>query len=359
MKRTISIFLLACCGLIVSLEATVVDVLKKIEHRAAQSQTDALLIVRQGKPVCTYPSSSFPRIDCREMARPILALAIGFLWDERFITSLDTPVSTYCPSWEGQSWGACTIRGLLADEGSAFYCLGDVVKAITGEEWQDYVQIKLFTPLGISRQCWTGAEGKGLSLALTAEELAKLGRLLIKNGEHRCKQLLSRQWVRMLMVPTAHLDPFLSNQWYLEYFDFCTYWDETLIDVYMQKGLPAPLVCRLKALNGRIVHLGGLAIRGHLIHAWGHDIFCCLGGQEGLCSLVHATFCHQIPFGRFHGGGVKSLVAWGSGGQQLIIVPGRDIVAVRQASCVNGRDAFEDFIEVLDDYIREVDCYID
>lgn len=362
MKKIFFAFsLLFFCISLLHLDAAIIDVLNRFETRARQSDTSALLVSRNGKPVFLYHSGKgFDRFDCHEVSRPLLALAFGFLYDERFITNLDTPVSTFCTSWgKTEETVDVSIRTLLAQDDESFYRLGEVIEAITGEKWHDYLQIKLLTPLGIKGDCWIQEPSGRVSLCLSAPELTKIAELLIRKGEFKGEQLLSRHWVQLLHSPIGCTDPFLGLQWFLEYFDFSTYWDEALLDVYSSQGISSVTVNRLKALNGRVVHLGGLAIRGRLIHGWGHDIFCALGGQEGLTALLTETYVRRLPFGHFRKGGIKSLVAWGSGGQQLIIVPERRVIAVRQSACLSRQDTFEDLIEVLDDYIREVDCYID
>lgn len=359
MKRIFQIYILIFYAIALQLDATVVDVLGRMEERAKQSKSDALLVVRNGKTVFDYHcGKDFPRLECQEMTRPIMALAIGFLCDERYIRSLDTPVSSFCPAWNEGPDASITIRTLLAQGNSAFYRLEELVQALSGSEWRDYLQLKLFTPLGIKQGFFVDRQGYP-KLCLTAVELAKIGLLIVRNGELHGKQLLSRSWIERLQEPIGSQDPFLGIQWFLEYYDFATYWDEALLDQYDRQGISCEAVDRLKNINGRVIHLGGLAIRGHLVHAWGQDIFSCLGGQNGLSSLLQETYCAHLPFGRFDRGGIKSLVAWGRGGQQLIIVPSRHLVAVRQSSSLNCSDTFEDLIEVLDDYIKEVDCYVD
>lgn len=359
MKRQLHIFLLFCLFATGALFGSADAVINALQIRAKQSHTDALLVIRQDKPVLKYHAGKeFPRIDCQEMARPLLALAFGFLFDERFVSSLDTPVSTFCPSWDD---GVCTdtsLRALLIEEGESFYRLGEVVKAITGEEWHDYIQLKLFVPLGINNACWCVHHNGQVRLKLTAPELAKIGQLILHKGELGAKQLLSRCWVNHLYEPTGLLDPFMSMQWYLEYSDFATHWDQKLLYLYACKGVSSHVIQLLKALEGRVIHLGGLAIRGRLVHSWGHDIFSALGGQRGLEALFAEAHRHRVPLGYYSGGGVKSLVAWGTGGQQFIIMPQQNLIAIRQTAH-HCSDSFEDLIELLSDYTRQVNCYVD
>lgn len=355
-KRLLCLLLLISSSLMQPLLATAGDVLCRLKERSEQSRTDSLLVYRQGKPVFEYRLCEKPqRIDCLNLSRPIMALAIGILVNERYIMSLDTPISAFCSTNEPSP----SIRTLLSAQDDTFYDLGKVVKSISGLEWSDYIQVKLFSPLGISSDCWIGLEDEKKRLSLTAEELAKIGLLIARKGEFRGKQLLSCKWVQSLQAPRNAADPFMSMQWFLEYFDFSTYWDQNLINLYICKGVDNCLIARLKALQGRVIHFGGLAVRGQLIHGWGHDVFCGLGGQEALIDLIAQTNARELPLGHFSGGSVKSIVAWGTGGQQLIIMPSRQLVAVRQTTHLSCEDTFEDLIEVLDDYAAQVECYLD
>lgn len=351
-------FLLIVCFAVASVEASVEQAVQRLKIRARESNSEAVLVVRNGKPAVDFHKGcEYPRLACYELDRPVLALAFGFLSDERYITSLDVPLSSF--SKGEQSSSDFTLRALLASENDDFYCLGQVVKSITGLEWHEYIQGKLLTPLGISNACWFEDICGRIRLKMSAPELAKIGQLLLCNGQHRGKQLLSRQWITLLQKPATELHPFMSLQWYLEYFDMSVYWDNTLLNLYRQQGLCHSSIHMLSDLNGRVVHFGGLAVRGHFIHGWGQDVFCSLGGQEGLSRLIAETYQHGVPFGHFYGGGIKSFVAWGTGGQQLIIMPSRNVVAVRQTSCLGTPDRFEDFIEVVDAYVQSVDCFID
>ena len=92
-KRLLCLLLLISSSLMQPLLATAGDVLCRLKERSEQSRTDSLLVYRQGKPVFEYRLCEKPqRIDCLNLSRPIMALAIGILVNERYIMSLDTDI---------------------------------------------------------------------------------------------------------------------------------------------------------------------------------------------------------------------------------------------------------------------------
>lgn len=85
------------------------------------------------------------------------------------------------------------------------YMLGVVVARVTGRSLEDYLNEKLFTPLGISDYYyWKDSQGyntAAFGLYLTTESLAKSGMLMLQKGKWNGKQLLSEKWLEMAMTP--------------------------------------------------------------------------------------------------------------------------------------------------------------
>ncbi len=82
---------------------------------------------------------------------------------------------------------------------AATYTLAALLHRVTGEGLVDYLQPRLFAPLGIDRPVWeTNPEGiatGGWGLNLRTEDIAKFGQLLLQQGEWNGRQLLPRAWV--------------------------------------------------------------------------------------------------------------------------------------------------------------------
>jgi hypothetical protein len=82
---------------------------------------------------------------------------------------------------------------------SATYMLSAIVQQVTGQRELDYLQPRLFGPLGIPGATWEtcprGINVGGWGLSVRTEGLAKLGLLYLQKGEWRGRQILPAQWV--------------------------------------------------------------------------------------------------------------------------------------------------------------------
>jgi CubicO group peptidase (beta-lactamase class C family) len=103
------------------------------------------------------------------------------------------------------------VRGFLriepeSEPGSAFaynnaatYVLAAIVRELTGQSLTDYLQPRLFDPLGIAPPHWDTLGGRrqmGYSgLHLTTEQLARFGLLYLQRGDWAGRSLLSAAWV--------------------------------------------------------------------------------------------------------------------------------------------------------------------
>jgi CubicO group peptidase (beta-lactamase class C family) len=77
--------------------------------------------------------------------------------------------------------------------------LSAIVQKVTGEKVVDYLDSRLFQPLHIDKPKWEespqGINTGGWGLYLKTEDLAKMGQLLLQNGEWNGKQLIPSEWV--------------------------------------------------------------------------------------------------------------------------------------------------------------------
>ena len=79
------------------------------------------------------------------------------------------------------------------------YILSAIVQKATGQKEADYLQSRLFTPLGIGTPRWeTSPEGiniGGYGLWLRTEDIARFGQLYLQKGQWQGKQLVPADWV--------------------------------------------------------------------------------------------------------------------------------------------------------------------
>ncbi len=82
---------------------------------------------------------------------------------------------------------------------AATYMLSAILQKVTGERLVDYLDKRLFQPLGIKKPHWDespdGVNTGGWGLRVTTEDIAKLGQLYLQEGIWNGKRLLSKEWV--------------------------------------------------------------------------------------------------------------------------------------------------------------------
>ena len=90
----------------------------------------------------------------------------------------------------------------------ATYMLSAIVQKVTGRTVSDYMNEKLFEPLGIGHPFWEeGPDGitvGGWGLMLTTEQMAVVGQFMLNEGQWKGRQLLSKEWIQD--ATRAHLD---------------------------------------------------------------------------------------------------------------------------------------------------------
>ena len=89
------------------------------------------------------------------------------------------------------------------------YMLAAIATRVTGMSLCDYLEPRLFRPLGIKNYFWEkspeGIEKGGWGLYMSAESWAKLGQLYLNGGVWEGKRIISEEWVTKSC--TAHMTP--------------------------------------------------------------------------------------------------------------------------------------------------------
>ena len=98
---------------------------------------------------------------------------------------------------------------------AATYMLSAIVQKVTGQKIFDYLQPRLFAPLGITNIDWeTDAQGVnvgGWGLRLKTEDMAKFGQLFLQNGAWNGKQIIPAAWVAEATTLKIEQDPQASK----------------------------------------------------------------------------------------------------------------------------------------------------
>jgi CubicO group peptidase (beta-lactamase class C family) len=87
----------------------------------------------------------------------------------------------------------------FAYNSGATYVLSAIVQKTTGLNLVDYLEPRLFAPLGIARPYWMtspqGITAGGFGLSATTEDVARLGQLYLQRGVWQGRQILPAAWV--------------------------------------------------------------------------------------------------------------------------------------------------------------------
>jgi CubicO group peptidase (beta-lactamase class C family) len=86
---------------------------------------------------------------------------------------------------------------------AATHLLSVIISKATQKETANFADENLFKPLNITNYKWEKLQdgyndGGGLSLWMKTDDLAKIGQLLISDGEVNNKQIVSKQWINQL-----------------------------------------------------------------------------------------------------------------------------------------------------------------
>lgn len=91
------------------------------------------------------------------------------------------------------------------------YMLSAIVQKVTGQKVVDYLQPRLFDPLGIEKPRWDESPQRincgGWGLYLKTEDLAKMGQLILQKGKWKGKQILPKDYAIQMTLKQVPCQP--------------------------------------------------------------------------------------------------------------------------------------------------------
>lgn len=209
---------------------------------AKAAETGGFAVLKDGKLIAAFNEQQPYAI--YSVTKPMVSIAAGRLFTEGRWTNLDAPLSSLLPPFDGDSKGAVTMRQLMShtsgirdardannrvlkewnqakdwveaarrqpvqDPPGTVYrynnlgpaLIGAAVERAAGERLDRYLRRSVFDPLCIKdNTAWfTDAAGHAAGytgLTISAFDLAKIGQLILNQGEWGTKRILSAEWVR-------------------------------------------------------------------------------------------------------------------------------------------------------------------
>ncbi len=190
------------------------------------------------------------------MAKTVVVMLVGCALDDGYIKSVDEPVITYLNDIKGAYAGQLTIKDVLSmssgsswdesyssptsittkayygndlikvmagvtfdqEPGKIFtYKSGDtqllamIIEKATGKNISQYASEKIWKPVGAEHQAlWSVDNEEGIEKAYccfnsNARDFARLGRLILHNGDAYGTQVISQSYIAAMTTPTGHL----------------------------------------------------------------------------------------------------------------------------------------------------------
>lgn len=198
------------------------------------------------------------------MAKGILSILVGCAIDDGYIDSEDQHISSVFAQYENSRYGKfLTFRHLMTMQAGldwkeeyhhpfapnskqyfiddlteqalsvdvkempgityeyqsvAAQLLGLALKKVTGKKLSDYLSEKMWQPLGMQFPAKWSTDDKGMEKAFccihaTARDFARIGQLLLQEGNWKGKQLISKEYCQKLMTPTKENNAFGYTIW--------------------------------------------------------------------------------------------------------------------------------------------------
>lgn len=101
---------------------------------------------------------------------------------------------------------------------AATYLCSAILQKLTGETVLDYLDTRLFMPLGIPKPTWQacprGRSVGGSGLSLRTEDIARFGQCLLQNGMWNGQQVIPASWItKATTAQVANGDPADNSDW--------------------------------------------------------------------------------------------------------------------------------------------------
>jgi CubicO group peptidase (beta-lactamase class C family) len=223
--------------------------------------------------------------------KSVVSLAVGRLIDMGKIKSLDQPVYDFYPEWRQGRKRKITIRHLLShtsglqhdqeeiiyespdfvrlalaaelnnDPGATFSynnkavnLLAGIIERACGKRVDRFIGDEILAPLGIADFRWTldrAGNPHGMAgLEIKAIDLAKVGQLVLDEGQWQGRRILSKEWIQLSTRPSQSLEPSCGLLWWLLPNVSLAVDDETFA-FFKKHGMTPRSVERLEELRGK------------------------------------------------------------------------------------------------------------
>lgn len=338
-----------------------------IIRQSKKTNSNALIIYQNGTLVYKdYFGKPVQKIEAMSATKSVVTIAIGILLEKGFIDSLNQPLYTIFPEWKQGNKKLITVRHLLEhtsgmqnvpNAGEEVEIAPDIIQLALCAELDElpgtrylynnkssnllagiiektsklkldkFLNKYFFRELGIKKYSWRKDE-KGncygmAGLQIYPEDFAKIGLLILNEGNWKGKQLISKSWINEMLKPSQTNTSF-GFQWWLTY-EFMYYQiDDDFFETIKNKTDNNTFQL-VKKLAGKYKGMKDIRDQANKIYS-----------PEEL-KLV-GTFMQSIQPSQINilnEGAILNYTASGYLGQYLIMIPKKKIVLVRMITADN------------------------
>ena len=216
----------------------------------------SVMMLRHGKVFLDFTCAPWRREDqhlCFSLSKSFTSTAAGFAAQDGLL-SVDDKIIDYFPEYltnppcenmkkvtikhaltmntgheiesgrYGENWERQFVQSYVAREPGTYfmyntsgtYMVAAIVEKVTGKKLPEYLNEKLFEPLGMSGDVWveessTGFSDGGHGMNARIEDIAKLGQFYLQKGKWDGKQLLNEQWIQDAQTPWTDNSQYLGG----------------------------------------------------------------------------------------------------------------------------------------------------
>lgn len=364
-------------------------VLQEIKTRAKETHSDALIIMQSGKILHEDYFGQKPHpIYIASAGKSLVALAIGKLLDTKRLDSLDQPLWTLFPEWKQGQKKEITVRMLLNHtsglqnnpnasielepaptykvknvvqlalaaeitaipgtkleyNNKAVALLGGVIEKASGRKMDKFFEEEFFQLLGITEYDWIKDEAGNPTahgaFILKPRDLLKFGEVMLNKGMFNGKRILSETFKQEAWKQQQPFSPIWGLLWWrLPKFEKRVI-DEEIVKSWKNTGVDSGFINQLKPIHG-------------ITFESKFDFFAALSkilGENWSTILNEKLVGNAQSSKRIYSNEIVAYYADGYRGNYLVIIPDKEIIAVRCADNEGfnyNTDFFEDFVILI------------
>lgn len=369
-------------------------VLEKIKIRAKETHSDAVIITERGKTIYKdhFGTPEKPMY-IASAGKSLVSLAIGNLLLNGQLDSLDQPVYSLFPEWRQGQKKMITLRMLLnhtsglqdyanasieleppptykvsnvidlalaaeltnTPGSTVFYSnkatalLAGVVEKASGKRFDHFFVDTFFKVLNISDYKWVQDEQGNPTthgaFIIKPSDLLKFGQLVLQKGVYDGKRLVSEDWIGESLSQGQDFTPIWGLLWWrLPKYEYRII-DKEIWNSWLDARVSKDFLKKIRPLKG-VLYENKIDFYNALNRVFGDS--------------WNQILNHELPESvtsskRIYSKEIIAYYAQGYRGNYLIIIPEKELVAVRCADPLDfnyNTDTFEDFITLVSEMVN-------